>query len=162
MTIKTAMPDGEAHTPLGKLVEADLHHVIGYQVAQATVTTMQVFMSKVGTEFELRPVEFTILTLVDQNPGVSAKHLAQALAVTPPNITMWMERLEQRGLVERERSTTDRRAQHIRATVRGSALARKALKLLREGEQAALSALTPAERAMLTELLHKVARCRDR
>jgi DNA-binding MarR family transcriptional regulator len=160
MTTKSA--DSDALTPLGKLAEAELHQVIGYQLAQAAVTTAQVFMSRVGNEFELRPVEFTILTLIDQNPGVSAKHLAQALAVTPPNITMWMERLEQRGLVERERSTTDRRAQHIRATSRGSTLARKALKLLREGEQSVLVGLTAAERAILTELLHKVARCRSR
>lgn len=147
-------------TPYGKLAEAGMHQIIGYQLAQATIATTQVFASQVGAAFELRPVEFTILTLVDENPGVSAKQLAQALAVTPPNITMWIDKLEQRGLVERERSTTDRRAQHITATARGATLARKAVRLLTEGEKATLLALSPAERAMLIELLHKVARCR--
>ena len=161
MTTAKPTPPHEL-TPFGKLEEAGLHHILGYQLAQATITTTRVFAEKIGVVFELRPVEFTILTLVEENPGVSAKQLADALAVTPPNITMWIDKLEGRGLVERERSVTDRRAQHIRATAKGSSLARKAVRLVIEGEQAALATLSSAERAMLVELLHKVARCRRR
>ena len=139
-----------------------MHHILGYQLAQAAIVTTQVFTERIGEVFELRPVEFTILTLVDENPGVSARQLADALAVTPPNITMWIDKLEGRALVERERSSTDRRAQHIRATAKGSALARKAVRSVIEGEQASLAALSAAERAMLVELLHKVARARRR
>jgi DNA-binding MarR family transcriptional regulator len=146
----------------GQLAEADLHHILGYQLAQASVTTTQVFSSQVGQGFELRPVEFTILTLVDENPDVSAKQLALALALAPPNITVWIDRLERRGLVQRERSTTDRRAQHIRTTARGAALARDAVQRIVAGESAALAGLSAAERAMLVELLHKVARARGK
>lgn len=147
-------------TPFGHLAEARLHHVVGYQLAQATITTTRVFAETIGEVFDLRPVEFTVLTLVHENPGVAAKQLAQALAVTPPNITMWIDKLEKRGLIERERSATDGRAQHIRATPEGAALARQALEQVAAGEQAALESLSIAERAMLIELLNKVARCR--
>ena len=147
-------------TPFGHLTEARLHHVVGYQLAQATITTTRVFVERIGAVFDLRPVEFTVLTLVHENPGVAAKQLAQALAVTPPNITMWIDKLEKRGLIERERSSTDGRAQHIRATADGAALARQALEQVADGEQAALESLSVAERAMLVELLNKVARCR--
>lgn len=147
-------------TPLGRLAEAGLHDIVGYQLAQAAIAGHQVFAHQVGEAFGLRPVEFTILALVDKNPGVSAKQLAQALAVTPPNITMWMDKLEGRGLVERERSTTDRRAQHIRTTAQGSALAQKSVQLLIEGEAETFAVLSRAERALLLELLHKVACCR--
>jgi DNA-binding MarR family transcriptional regulator len=82
--------------------------------------------------------------------------------VTPPNITVWIDRLEKRGLVKRERSSTDARAQHIRATMAGAALARKSVSRLLEGEGEVLTTLSAAERAMLVELLHKVARCRKR
>jgi DNA-binding MarR family transcriptional regulator len=146
----------------GQLAEADLHNILGYQLAQATVTTTQVFSRQVGQGFELRPVEFTILALVDENPGVSAKQLALALALAPPNITVWIDRLERRGLVQRERSTTDRRAQHIRTTPRGAALAREAVQRIVAGERAALAGLSAAESAMLVELLHKVARARGK
>lgn len=160
MTTK-ALPARE-QTPFGRLDEAGLHGILGYQLAQATIATTRVFSERVGGPFELRPVEFTILTLVQENPGVSARQLADALAVTPPNITMWIDKLERRGLIERERSTTDRRAQHIRATTEGARLARQAVERVIEGEQATLATLSPAERAMLVELLHKVARCRKR
>jgi DNA-binding MarR family transcriptional regulator len=149
-------------TPVGRLDEAAMHPILGYQLAQASIVTTRVFAQTIDEVFELRPVEFTILALVDGNPGVSARQLADALAVTPPNITMWIDKLEKRGHVERERSTTDRRAQHIRATAKGASQVRKAVKLVVDGEQAALAALSPAERAMLVELLHKVARCRRR
>jgi DNA-binding MarR family transcriptional regulator len=147
-------------TPFGKLAEAGLHHILGYQLAQATITATAVFSRQVGQNFELRPVEFTILTLVHENPGVTAKQLARALALAPPNITVWMERLEGRGLIERERSTTDRRAQHIRTTGAGATLARDALQRIVDGENEVLAGLSAGERAMLGELLHKVARAR--
>ena len=138
-------------------INAALHHILGYQLAQASVTTSQLFNQQVGQSFELRPVEFTILTLVDENPGIAAKQLALSLAIAPPNITVWIDRLERRGLVQRERSATDRRAQHIRTTPQGAALAREAVQRIVAAERDALLGLSAAERAMLVELLHKVA-----
>ena len=147
-------------TPEGGLGEAALKYIIGYQLAQAAITTTEVFQTQVGGPFDVRPVEFTILTLIHENPGVSGKQLARALAVTPPNITMWIDRLEGRALVARERSPTDGRAQHLRVTPQGAALARNAVQRLLDGERQALAALSPAERAILVELLHKAALCR--
>ena len=145
---------------VGHLAEEGLHHLVGYQLAQASVTTTQVFNDAVGSSLELRPVEFTILALVDENAGVSAKQLALSLAVAPPNMTVWIDRLERRGLVQRERSTTDRRAQHIRTTPPGAKLARDAVQRIAAAEGVTLAGLSAAERAMLVELLHKVAGAR--
>jgi DNA-binding MarR family transcriptional regulator len=161
------MPRSHAHpvelrTPLARLAEAGLHEIVGYQLAQATIVTTEVFGAMVGGPLALRPVEFTILTLVHENPGVPARQLARALAVTPPNITIWLDRLEARGLVTRERSTADARMQHLRASEAGAALAQESLRRLIDGEKAALAALSAAERAMLVELLHKVALARKR
>lgn len=148
-------------TPVGQLSEASLRRVLGYQLAQAAVVTTRVFRAQVGGPFELRPVEFTVLCLVNDNPGVSANQLARALAVTPPNITTWIDRLALRGLVERERSSVDRRAQHIRTTAAGAEMARSTVEHIVNGEQQALGAnLSEAEQAMLVELLHKSARGR--
>jgi hypothetical protein len=47
--------------------------------------------------------------------------------------------------------------QHIRLTARGTTLVARSVARLIEGEDAALSVLSAAERAMLVELLHKVA-----
>jgi DNA-binding MarR family transcriptional regulator len=62
-----------------------------------------------------------------------------------------------RGLVARERAEADRRAQHIRLTPAGQALADQSRATSLHAEVDALPSLTAAERAILIELLHKVA-----
>jgi DNA-binding MarR family transcriptional regulator len=161
MSSKPPLPEAE-RTPLARLSEAAIHGIVGYQIAQAGIVTDQVFDEQVARSGGLRRVEFTILALVQGNPDVSARQLARALAVTPPNIAIWLDRLETRGLVLRTRSTRDARVQHIRLTRAGAALVERSLQRVREGEQAALSTLSTAERAMLVELLHKVAMSRRR
>src|SRR2546428_14046775 len=95
--MRSKAPSRTDATPAGHLVEAQLHRVLGYQLAQAAIATTAVYTQAVGEPFGLRPVEFTILSLIDQNPGGSPAQLAKALAVTAPNITMWVDRLEAQG-----------------------------------------------------------------
>jgi len=149
-------------TPQARLTEGSAHGIIGYQLALATVVASQVFDEQVGGPEDLRRVEYTILALVRHNPDVTARLLARALAVTPPNIAVWLDRLESRALIRRTRSAADGRVQHIRVTPSGSALVDRATLALHEGEQRAIDTLSPAERAMLIELLHKMALARRR
>ena len=149
-------PDTE--TPAGHLAAAGLKNVLGYQLAQATVVCNAVFMREVGGPHDLRPVEYTMLQLIFENPACSSVRLAKALAVTKPNITMWVERLVVRGLVQRTPSATDKRSQELRATKAGAALVTRATKSLEVGEAAALAHLSPGERSILAELLQKVSR----
>ena len=162
MPRKTA-PATVDHTPLTRLREGDVHALVGYQIAQAAIVTNQVFDAQVGHQRGgLRRVEFTILALVQVNRDVTARQLARALAVTPPNIAIWLDKLESRGLIVRERSAHDARMQHVRLTARGTAVVERAVQVLLQGERVALDALSAAERAMLVELLHKVALSRRR
>jgi DNA-binding MarR family transcriptional regulator len=149
-------------TPAGQLVEAGLQRVLGYQLALASVTTSLVFESTVGATLDLGRVEFTLLMLIGENPGCTSSRLAQALNVTAPNITQWIERLVKRGWVQRDASATDRRANHLQLTEEGAALATSASQRVLAGEAQALAQLSPAEHAILLELLHKVACSRAR
>jgi DNA-binding MarR family transcriptional regulator len=139
------------------LEEEKLHQIVGYQLAQATIVTSGVFDTQVGTPLKLRPVEYTILMLVKENADVSPAQLSKALAVTRPNISVWIDKLEARGLVKRSQNNSDRRGQLLRTTEKGSALAIKATRLLIHGERKAFTTLTVVEQLMLTELVHKLA-----
>jgi len=152
-----AMPAKPELPPHG-VDQTCLAHVFGYQIAQADVPFKRAFFKHIGEPLGLRPVEFTILVLVAFNPGVTGKQLAQALAVTAPNITILLDRLSEKGLVERVRSETDRRAQNIHLTDAGEKLARRAHAVSKTMEQEMLRHLSEGERVMLLELLHKVAR----
>lgn len=130
-------------------------------MAQASIVTYRVFEERVGTPLQLRPVEYTILMLVKENAGVSPAKLSKALEVTRPNISVWVDKLEARALVKREKNVNDGRGQILYATDKGSALAGKATRALLEGERAAFTTLTAVEQMMLTELLHKLACARS-
>jgi DNA-binding MarR family transcriptional regulator len=137
-----------------------LAHLIGYHMVQADIPFKRTFFKHIGQPLGLRPVEFTILVLLAHNPGVTAKQLALALAVTAPHITILIDKLSDKGLVARVRSETDRRAHNIHLTPEGERLARRALGVSKTMEQDALRHLSEGERVMLLELLQKVARHR--
>jgi DNA-binding MarR family transcriptional regulator len=105
-------------------------------------------------------VEFTILVLLAANPGATGKQLAQALAVTAPHITILLDRMSEKGWLERVRSEKDRRAQNVHLTPAGEKLARRAQQASKTMENDVLRHLSAGERAMLLELLQKVARHR--
>lgn len=157
---RTASPPSPQITPGARLAEGELAHVLGYQLAQASVLTEQVFQQRVAEPLGLRKVEFTVLSLVVSNEGLTAAQLGAALAFTAPNTAAWIDRLVRQGLVMREQHAQDRRALHIRSTPQGRALLAQALEAIREGEAAALARLSAGERLMLSELLHKAAQCR--
>jgi DNA-binding MarR family transcriptional regulator len=154
--MSNAKPDPAAHG----LDQSSLSQVLGYQLAQADVPVKKIFIKYIGQPLQLRPVEFTILMLIANNENVTQKQLSQALAVSAPNITILLDRLAERELVTRVRNETDRRSQHVLLTRKGATLARKAHEVSLTMEQEVLKHLSDAERAMLIELLQKVARHR--
>ncbi|HYP83020.1 MarR family transcriptional regulator [Variovorax sp.] len=145
-----------ALTPAGRLDEAHLKQVLGYQLAQAAIVTDAIFRREVEDPLGLRPVEYTVLTLVADNAGSSQARIARALSVTPPHVTALVDRLEERRLVARQASANDRRAQVLTITPSGARLVRQATERILASERALL-ALSPGEQAILAELLHKVA-----
>lgn len=158
--MKLETPPKNDRTPDGELEEGGIHDLLGYQLAQATIVTTSAFDRAVGKPLALRPVEFTMLQLIRENAPVTATKVAQALAVTVPGVTMWLDRLERRGLVERKRSEADKRVQNLSVTPEGLALVSSALTQLLEADQVILQRLSRGERHLLIDLLHKVASAR--
>jgi DNA-binding MarR family transcriptional regulator len=133
-----------------------IDYLVGYAASRASITLRKVFaqhMEPLG----LKIVEFSILMLVVQNPQVNQKQLGQALDISAPNMAVTLDRMVECGWVERVRGTKDRRAQHIHLTRRGAQLVQRAEKIAATMEAPALAMLSAAERALLIELLHKVA-----
>ena len=133
-----------------------MSHLVGYAASRAAITLRKVF-AKHMAPLDLKIVEFSILMLVAQNHQVNQKQLGQALDISAPNMAVTLDRMVERGWVERVRSTKDRRAQHIHLTAAGAQLVQRAEKIAATMEAPSLAVLSPAERALLIELLHKVA-----
>lgn len=150
----------KASKPISDVDQSSLQHLLGYHMALADVPAKAAFYKYIGEPLRLRHVEFTILMLVKSNPAITQKRLAQTLAVSAPSITILLDRLVDKGWIERVRSDTDRRVQHVHLTAEGARLAKQSHRLSLNCEQEMLRHLTVAERTMLLELLDKVARHR--
>ncbi len=157
MPNKSTRKAGADTTPAGRLREAALRGVIGYQIAQASVVANRLYDQAVARPLGLHRLEFSILLLVQENPGCTAARLAHALGISTPNMALWLERVTSKGLIERLPSASDRRAVPLQLSARGEHLAQTALAAIKAAEAQGLDALSDAERAMLAELLHKAA-----
>lgn len=139
------------------LDQSRLTHLVGYAATRASVALKKVLAKNLGP-LDLKAVEFSILVLVASNEQVNQKQLGQALDVSPPNLAVTLDRMAERGWIERQRSTEDRRSQIVVLTKAGQQLVNKAEKIAGTMENEALAVLSPAERLLLLELLLKVAK----
>ncbi len=134
-----------------------LRGIVGFHVARAAVSTYDAFARYIGTPFDLRKVEFSLLMLLLANAEVSPKPLAKALRVTAPKLTQLLDRLQERGLLERRPNPLDGRSQHVLLTRQGLQLAQQAAAAAQPMEAELLARLSAAEHGMLIELLDKLA-----
>jgi DNA-binding MarR family transcriptional regulator len=140
-----------------RLDQSAMKHLLGYAVAQARVATTRAYVAAIGEPLDLRPAEFSLLMLLLTNPSVTQKELAAALNLNAPNLTLLVVRLEERKLVQRERSDSDRRAQFVRLSAAGRTLAERARKVSLAMESPIRARYSDAEWAILLELLQRVA-----
>jgi DNA-binding MarR family transcriptional regulator len=71
------------------------------------------------------PRQATLLWLILRNPGLSLRDLAELEQISPPALSGHVDRLERAELVERVRSTDDRRRVGLRLTPTGERLLRR-------------------------------------
>jgi DNA-binding MarR family transcriptional regulator len=148
--------DEGAVAPPAGLDQSRLTHLVGYAASRASIELKKSFARNLGP-LGLKAVEFSILVLVASNSEVNQKQLGVALDVSAPNMAITLDRMVERGWVERVRSTRDRRAMLIHLTAAGRELVQRAEKIAATMEQGALRMLSKAEQALLVELLLKVA-----
>lgn len=105
----------------------------------------------------LSPAELRILRVLKAEGSTPMNRFCSATMLSQPTITGVVDRMEERGLVERVRSLKDRREVHIAITRSGEAALAKGEALHREFVKGSFSVLTEGEMARLSVLLKKVA-----
>ncbi len=134
-----------------------LSQIIGYQLTRANLVSLAVFERDITKSFDLRPVEYTILQLVREGQCNTPSQLAKELAITPPSMSVWLDKLTARQLLTRSKSATDGRASQVQLTASGNKLIKQAHETLIKSEQRMLGHLSVGERAMLQEILQKLS-----
>lgn len=143
-------------TPAPESVDTGfLRTLVGYNARRASLAVIEVFMERMAV-YRLKVVDFSVLSLVAHNPGVTSRQLCAALNLLPPNLVGLIQSLESRGLIERKPHPHDGRAVGLHATSKGQALMVQAEQTATELETEKTAKLTPAERKTLLSLLQKI------
>lgn len=89
-----------------------------------TAEVLQRAISDFFKDFELSSVQYNVLRILRGAgaAGVTCSQIGERMVTHDPDVTRLLDRLEARGLIVRERSTTDRRAIITRITESGLAL----------------------------------------
>lgn len=118
-TTQTDAPDEDA-----ALNNHYLEGTIGYAIRRAQIAVFSDLYRTIG-ELSVTPTQFSVLSLVADNPGMTQAAIAAALGVERPRIVPVIDALEARGVATRVTSAADRRAREIHLTREGRALLRE-------------------------------------
>ena len=140
----------KADIDLGPLPE-----LIGYVLRRAQLVVFQDFFAAFAP-FDIRPAQFSVLTVIERNPGLRQSEVAEALGIKRTNFVGMLDALEARGLTERRRSGGDRRSYALYLTAEGAALMRKLKPVLKAHEARMVARVGEEGRDRLIALLHEI------
>lgn len=137
--------------PVATVDQTRLLRLLGYRITHTELLVRRMFQDCVAA-FELKPVDFSLLMLVDGNPGINQRQIGDVLHVSAPNLAIVVARLVKRRLLQQVRGRQDRRMQHLSLTATGASLLAQAEAEVLRMEQQLSVVLGPSEAPLLRAL----------
>src|ERR1700759_35488 len=135
----------------------ELSELLGYSLKRAQLKIFEDFLRCVAP-LQLTPAQFSVLVLLEKNPGRNQTEIANTLGILRPNFVAMLDGLESRDLCTRMRSTNDRRSHVLLLTDKGRNMLARAKRLVATKHEARLNELLgPANRAALLAMLTRIA-----
>ncbi|ESQ89392.1 hypothetical protein ABAC460_12845 [Asticcacaulis sp. AC460] len=108
-----------------------LESQIGFQLRLAQLAVFGEIIDRMR-EIGLRPVDLSVLMLIEAEPGLRQHVIGDRLKIQRPNVVALIDALEGRGLVGREVDKKDRRANQLALTKSGVTLLAQAKAIQRQ------------------------------
>jgi MarR family transcriptional regulator, organic hydroperoxide resistance regulator len=137
-----------------ELMFHELDGLLGYRLRRAQGAMHRDFMAALA-DLGITQKQAAVMWLVNANPGVSQVSVAAALGMDRATMMALIDRLEDRELIVRKRSTVDRRRQELHLTPPGQNMLRKAKTRVAAHEERFKALFKPAELATLLAALQK-------
>jgi DNA-binding MarR family transcriptional regulator len=137
-----------------------LPDLIGYVLRRAQLAVFQDFFAAFAP-FDIRPAQFSVLTVIERNPGLTQSQVADALGIKRTNFVGMLDALEARGLTERRPAARDKRSYALYLTAEGAALMRRLKPVLKAHETRMIAKVGEDGRAALIALLREIAEGRE-
>jgi DNA-binding MarR family transcriptional regulator len=138
-----------------KATPLDLEVLPGHYIRRLQQIAVAVFLS--ATEAHgITPVQYAALNKVARTPGVDQRTLARSIGLDTSTIASVIDRLEARGLMQRQASPEDRRVRLLALTDAGHELLAAAGPDVAAAQERMLDPLGKTERAEFMRMLRTV------
>lgn len=127
---------------------------IGYAMKRA-LSIVQADFARALSEYDLRAVSFSALSIIVGEPGLTQTQLADALQIERSNLVTIIDELAGRNLIIRAPVAQDRRRHALMPTTAGQQLAAAAQARAADHEKTIFACLTETERHELQRILRK-------
>jgi len=108
------------------------------------------------SEHDLRLPHFAVMTALSDFGPLVQRDLADRLGLNGSHLVGYLDEIERRGLLRRERDSDDRRRQRVALTEGGRALVRELQQIALRSQEELLHPLSEPERATLVSLMRRV------
>ncbi|MGC2857475.1 MarR family winged helix-turn-helix transcriptional regulator [Novispirillum sp. DQ9] len=130
----------------------DLPEHVGYVLRRAQMAVFQDFIQSLA-DFDLRPAQFSVLSVIDASPGLRQTEVATLLGIQRTNFVTLFDSLERRGLAERKPSPEDRRSHSLYLTEAGRDYLRQVKGAVKAHEQRIATRLGDEDYTALKRIL---------
>jgi DNA-binding MarR family transcriptional regulator len=117
---------------------------VGYSVVRLAHVLQRRFERALAKE-QLSARQFGALSILAQSPATASAEIARAVLITPQSMSALVATLEERGLIERDRTSINGARAEVRITQEGNAVLRRAYAVVKR-EDDRLAALIGRER----------------
>lgn len=132
----------------------------GHLIRRAQQLHAALWNQEVSTE--VSSVQYAALAVIARSDGISQRELGEALDLDRSTIADLVERMQRRGLVDRERSEADRRQKVLTITDDGRAVLHDFDPKVARVEELLTQALSAEERATVRLLLSRMLGSNER
>lgn len=112
----------------------DLSQSLGYSIRRAQLWVFRDVSQRLAP-FDISPAQFSVLSVIDANPGVNQLAIAQVLSIERAGLGRMVDHLERRGLVTRAESSINRRYYVLYLTREGAELLGRLKPMIAESEK---------------------------
>ncbi|MDA3901845.1 MAG: MarR family transcriptional regulator [Desulfuromusa sp.] len=126
------------------------------QALRRIIRAVDIHSHKLSTQHKITGPQLACLTVVEEEGPSTSSNLAKRVYLSPSTVVGIIDRLEEKRLVERNRSRVDRRQVHISITPQGRQLIADAPSLLQDTLANALVELPEIEQVSITLALEKL------
>ncbi len=113
---------------------------LGYLLRRAQIAVFRDFFAAFA-DHDIRPGQYSILTVIETNPGLKQGAVGEALGIKRANFVAMIDELQTRGLVRRDPSPADRRSYALNLTAEGTRLMAELHALAERHEQKIVDAI---------------------